>query len=533
MPVPKPVGAQAVTQSQYRQPFSTPTFRAGLEGLNLRSSVDLLAPTELARMSNVTWARNGAMTVRPGLQALADSLGTRVHSIARLSDPQSGTALRIWGIDTDLYIGHANTLTVIDGEFSGDPLSIVPYRPPLSGQPWAYIGDSDRMRKVRNDGLILDVGLPSPQTVITTSLGTENKTNILAFSSSDSSDGPNWTAHAGTGNDGVGSIYDASGPPASHASFITNQDSLVDYYQFWSITRSLDLSRVGTDSGTPTDASDDDHIHLFMKISNPSFLNEARIYFVVSNDFDPEASDLPGAGVSNTDAYVKSFRPGDMASFFTGDSTASDATTDAADRLADEELIRINSQGESIELSGEPEIFVDDDGNIVEYNPTVPSGGPQTGQGSRILSVQAGSGAHEWIELGTPGKPLRRSDFRRIGSTVDSGGTLLDWGNVTGIIVYINAPKLTGVSVAFYDMYLTGGAGPDNSNVGLAGYDHRYTDFDPRTGAESNPSPIAPDAEPYGIFSTRQPIDLTPTARGNPDLRQRFYRRGGPLGNNW
>lgn len=524
MPTPTTKGALPVSAANFEAPYSTPTIAPGQEGLNLRKALSALQPNECARMSNVTWTEDDALTGRLGQTLLATSGGTKIHSIGSLRDPLSGTATRIWGIDTNLFVGLTATLTNVDSGFSGDPLSIVPYRPPLSGQPWAYVADRLRMRKVRSDGLDLPIGLPSPAAQPTVALATENRTDIALFLSSDTSEAAQWTAHVGTGGGALPTASDET----DHVSFVTFQADTADtYFQFLSLPRILDLARVGTTLGTPTDAEDEDHIHLFVKISHPEFIVEARVYFVVSDDFSESTESLPGTEPGkNTNAYVKSIRPGDLAQFFTGDKTAVEQTADAAAVGADEDFI----EDREPEITGEGGVteFRDENGALVPYKPTGPSSRAQTRQGNTIFSTSGGSGAHEWIELGVAGAGLQRSEFTRIGS--DSGR---DWSTVTGIIIYISCVGGVGVGLALREMWLTGGCGPDNTQAGAAGYDYRFTDFDPRTGAESNPCPILADADPYGIFPVRRCVTLTPAANGDSAIRQRFYRRGGTLGNNW
>jgi len=46
---------------------------------------------------------------------------------------------------------------------SGNPLSLLPFRPNASVQPWMYVGDSLKMDKVRSDGLRYKMGIAEPQ----------------------------------------------------------------------------------------------------------------------------------------------------------------------------------------------------------------------------------------------------------------------------------------------------------------------------------------------------------------------------------
>jgi len=90
-----------------------------------------------------------------------------VHSLRRLNDstpagPPSGFIL-VGGVGTNLY---ANS-SVVDTGLSGNPISIIPFRPNASVQPWAYIGDSLKMDKVRSDGTRYKTGIKEPQTAPT------------------------------------------------------------------------------------------------------------------------------------------------------------------------------------------------------------------------------------------------------------------------------------------------------------------------------------------------------------------------------
>ena len=548
MPTPNTKGAFPITASNFEAPYTTPTLRPGIGGLNLRKTIDTLDPGELSRMSNLTWNREGQLTSRLGQSEVATSGGTRIHSAKRLVEPLGSTATRVWGIDSSVFLGLTGALSSVDSGYSGDPLSIVPYRPELSGQTWAYIADRNRMRKVRMDGLDLEIGLAAPTAVIGSALGQEHRTNIASFSSADGTVAASWTGQMGTGlavpvptDTDPETAFD----PAPHVNFTVTAASSADYFQFFSRALAMNLDIVGNDVGSPRASTADDHIHFWGKISNPEEIQEFRIYFVCSANFDAASPDLPGTAANiNSEAYVKSFRPGDLAQFFGGNQTGSSVQEDTAkttaegDFLEDSDLkrsaletlstVRRRKEETGKDFKTQVPSFKDAVGNIVPYRPLPTKAGQQLGAGTRVQPAQGGSGHHEWVEFGVAGNPLRKSDFRRIGGDLDR-----DWSTITGIIIYVGGVADTAVDLALAEMYLTGGCGPDNTDVGAAGYDWRNTDFDPRTGAESNPSPILPDEEPYGIFSVRRCVDLTPAANGSSAIRQRFYRRGGALGDNW
>lgn len=115
-----------------------------------------------------------------------------VHSFRRMNDttpagPPSGSTI-IGGSSTTLY----NNSTAIATGLTGNPLSLLPFRPNASPQPWMYVADASKavtilasgfgcfgMLKVRSDGLTYKMGIKEPQnspavaTQATTTSGTD------------------------------------------------------------------------------------------------------------------------------------------------------------------------------------------------------------------------------------------------------------------------------------------------------------------------------------------------------------------------
>jgi len=83
-----------------------------------------------------------------------------VHSIKHLWDKVTGVFPRIYGAGTKLYVNEATV--AVDTGYSGNPLAMFNYRPEQSAQPWCYVADSQRMRKVRGDGLVHTIGIEPP-----------------------------------------------------------------------------------------------------------------------------------------------------------------------------------------------------------------------------------------------------------------------------------------------------------------------------------------------------------------------------------
>lgn len=506
-----------VTGAGFEQPFQNQLFRLGIRGLNLKDALDVIAPDQFSRLTNVDNESGGYLLSRPG-QTLLSTAGTRHHSMRKLRDPQNSTFTRVWGIDANLYIGASGGLTLIDGGYSGNPLALLPHRPPLSGDPWMFVGDSSRMRKVRADGLDLPIGLPAPGAAPTVSLSTEFRKAIANCDASDATNAANWTPVAGTDNEDNPinpadlSITDDASPAGPAVSFIVNPVTtpvVGTSYDSWmgiALTRDCNTLKRVTDA-TTTPASDQDIMHLWLKTADTTNIIEIRVYVVVSAIFDPR--ELPGrdqlASGFNTDAYVKSFRPNDFIQF-------------------------IQAKQSNIDTSETARIYSLRDQNLKDRAVTDDRDSWAVARAqndpNRDRGVQITTAHQQWMEMGVIGVSLRRGDFKRIGTD-----TTRDWATVTGLIVYMRVNGTGANQIAIDDIYLTGGFGPDTVEPGAQQYDYRYTHYDTRTGAEGNPSPEMIEAN--FLDSRRQRIDVLPAGYGDGAVRQRFYRRGGSLIADW
>jgi len=127
----------------------------------------------------------GRLESRPG-SAKVNAVAldqTNVHTLKRLNDPVPGAALtytRLVGAGTKLYSGQT-AFVAQDTGYSGNPLSIVPFRPPQSPEAWAYVADSSKMRKIDVSGTNYAMGIAPPLAAPAIALGTPLTTIIEKF----------------------------------------------------------------------------------------------------------------------------------------------------------------------------------------------------------------------------------------------------------------------------------------------------------------------------------------------------------------
>jgi hypothetical protein len=516
--------ANNVTSAGFDQPFETHIVRFGAGGLNLKDSLD--AMEGWSRMTNIWHEAENEVTARPGQDPIATHTGD-CHSV-RLLRSASTSDTRFWGVADQILRGHHGALAVADaGPYSGDPVALVPHRPTLSGDSWMFIGDRARMRKISPTGLSVPIGLPAPTTPATTALASEHR-GIIAMCSDTEPDGTGaaaWVPQAGVDGEGTPvNTPDAAVGTEGPINTVTGSAIFLrvdpgapvkGYDAWWGCPAVRDLTQlhevsgdVVVGGGTTTPANDNDICSILLKTSHPAFMAEIRVYVVISPLFDP--SILPGTDDTtgiNTDAYVKAFRPNDFTPF-------------------------VQAQSAQVQAAEQARIYAlrDADSKARGYNDARASwedarAGSDPG---RARSFQLGTGAHQWFSYGTIGSAFRRGDFQRIGNTVGC-----DWATVTGLIIYVRTTEdcEIPIGIGVDDWYLTGGFGPDTVEPGAQQYDYRVTHYDPRTGAESNGS----TEQPFTAYldSLRRHISVTPPAYGDAAVRQRIYRRGGSIVNDW
>ena len=168
-------------------------------GLDLTSPLNRIPAGRSPMAVNVRGYSQGQVEMRTSLSdpVAIDSgaivMASAVQSIARMNDttpagPTSGFVFI--GVDEEgnLYVND----TVVATGLSGDPVSIIPFRPNASVQPWAYVFDSSEnvtlntryaldnspaifncfgALKVRSDGLVYKAGIKEPPLAPTVGTG--------------------------------------------------------------------------------------------------------------------------------------------------------------------------------------------------------------------------------------------------------------------------------------------------------------------------------------------------------------------------
>ena len=134
-------------------------------GLDLVSPIDRMPPGSFPYLFNARVLVEGRLDGRPGYVRYI-GLSDSPNSIRRLNDPgfsytPSGYTY-VGGGGTKLYAGVPATYAAIDNGYSGNPLSLIPFRPDQSPGAWMYVYDQNKMVKVRPDGIVRAIGVVPP-----------------------------------------------------------------------------------------------------------------------------------------------------------------------------------------------------------------------------------------------------------------------------------------------------------------------------------------------------------------------------------
>jgi hypothetical protein len=157
--------------------------RATFKGLDIARPANRLRTGFVALAQNVRALLKGSFGMRAVLTNAILTLSAAVKTIERLNDSTPagpGSGYSLIAVDA-LGALWCNAAQVASG-LTGNPISVVPFRPNTSVQPWAYVGDAapspnvaigafhcSGMVKVRSDGLTRKTGIKEPQIAASTS----------------------------------------------------------------------------------------------------------------------------------------------------------------------------------------------------------------------------------------------------------------------------------------------------------------------------------------------------------------------------
>src|SRR3990167_9469389 len=153
--------------------YQEETNRLTIKGVDFNHPVDDIPPDRLAIAQNVRVVESGSITNRPGLTdiALVVASQTPTHSCRRLNDTNGSTWARIVGAGTILAYGQTS-FTQGDTGYSGNPLALVPWSTGYAPQPWMYVADSSKQRKIQIDGTLHPIGFAPPTAAPTAAFAT-------------------------------------------------------------------------------------------------------------------------------------------------------------------------------------------------------------------------------------------------------------------------------------------------------------------------------------------------------------------------
>ncbi len=142
-------------------------MRLQFGGMNIVLPPDKMPPTKYPYAQNIRAYLRERIIGRATQDSSVEVLPYAVHSLRRLNDltpagPPAGFIL-VAGASNILY---GNT-TLVDSGLSGNPISLLPFRPNTSVRPWMYVGDSIKMDKVQSDLTRYKMGIAEPQSAPT------------------------------------------------------------------------------------------------------------------------------------------------------------------------------------------------------------------------------------------------------------------------------------------------------------------------------------------------------------------------------
>ena len=460
-----------------------------------------------------------------------------IHTLSRLKS--IGQTYRYAGAGTSIYRRAGDTngayTNVANGLVSGSRFSVASYRPDFSGKPYAFFADASAMLK--DSGAMNPLqqwGIFPPNAPPTVAVQQFSRTVInefgaagMTFSNYTGTSNPNRVnTTLGTGvtggqistvtpaamtniipgvilriDSGGGSqedvavlevtsttfkAYFANNHTNTHTVIGTNLQGSVAANTTATITQSgaLNLDSIGG-----AQADDEDVINLYLKVSDPTSIEEIRVKFDV------------GAGTFTDDYYEKAINPTTFQDAVDGLTPALQA---ALNRLYNRASGQLDNRYLPIDSGGNdnfPGFLPEDDPALLGLRP-----------------IEFLSGDNVWSRI-----QIKRNEFLKVGLAGIPGKT---WANVNAWRILIKTNQNGSVTASFDDFYLFGGSGPDV--FGGVPFEYRMTYYNENTGEESSPS--VPMVSENFVSPKRQPVKITWSVPSDAQITHvRIYRKGGVL----
>jgi hypothetical protein len=171
-------------------------LRMDCAGVDLAHPIDRMPPGTFPYMFNTRVIKEGVLSARPGYTKLADLAGSP-NSIRRLNDPSLVHAatgyVNVGGVSTDLYAGVPTSYTKVASGFSGNPLSLITFRPDQSVESMMYVYDANENIKVLPDKTTKSIGVTPPNKAPAIEYGIPSDVDIAAGQSA-----TGWSATGGS-----------------------------------------------------------------------------------------------------------------------------------------------------------------------------------------------------------------------------------------------------------------------------------------------------------------------------------------------
>lgn len=146
--------------------YKSQPYKFICKGVDLLHPVDLMPDGLYPILENLRSLYEGTLQPRMTLDAVSvfDVAGS-IHTLRRLNDATSSAPSTQWtrfiGAGASVYAGQYQWPS-IDAGYSGNPVSLIPYRPENSPVPYMYIFDSARKIKAKLSGTTQALGIVRP-----------------------------------------------------------------------------------------------------------------------------------------------------------------------------------------------------------------------------------------------------------------------------------------------------------------------------------------------------------------------------------